>query len=132
VQELATWLNYRNLRHHAEGPDGDPALAKLLLLLAVDERAHYSFFAACVKLYLKYDRPAVLEQMRRVMNQFAMPAIDDLVEGRARVEAIKNLGIFDQNLYYSDVYLPVLQDLGVSRNEMRSREKRAVSWGLKT
>jgi acyl-[acyl-carrier-protein] desaturase len=39
VQELATWLNHRNLRHHAEGPDGDPALAKLLMYLSVDERA---------------------------------------------------------------------------------------------
>lgn len=128
VQELATWLNYRNLRTLAEGPDGDPALAKLLSYLAVDERAHYSFFASCVKLYLDFDRPAVLEQMRRVMNQFAMPAIDDLIDGRQRVEAIKNLGIFDQNLYYRDVYLPILEELGVTRNELRSREKRSISW----
>lgn len=127
AQELATWLNYRNLRQLAERPDGDPALAKVLGLLAVDERAHYSFFADCVRLYLKYDRAATLEQMRRVMNNFAMPAIDDLVDGRRRVEAIKSLGIFDQNVYFRDVYLPLLADLDVSRNEMRSREKRAIS-----
>src|SRR5262249_23250273 len=41
VQEHATWLNYRNLRVRCQERGGDPALEKLLLLVAVDEKAHY-------------------------------------------------------------------------------------------
>jgi acyl-[acyl-carrier-protein] desaturase len=124
VQELATWLNYRNLRNRAQERGGDPALEKLLLLVAVDERAHYDFFKSCVQLYLKYDRAAVLEQMRRVMHNFAMPAIDELVDGRQRVAQVRGLGIFDEDMYYREVYLPTLEALGVSRGEMRGRGSR--------
>jgi acyl-[acyl-carrier-protein] desaturase len=121
VQELATGLNYRNLRHKVHECGGDPALSKLLMLVSVDEQAHFSFFRDCVQLYLKYDPQATLEQMRRVMNNFAMPAIDDLAAGRQRVAQIKSLGIFDENLYYSEVYLPILSALDVKRSEMRQR-----------
>jgi len=62
-----------------------------------------------------------LEQMRRVMNNFAMPAIDNLVDGRQRVAAIKELNIFDEHLYYRDIYLPILESLGIERSEMRNR-----------
>jgi hypothetical protein len=44
VQELATGLNYRNLRRRVDR-GGDPALATLLGLLAVDEQAHHNFLA---------------------------------------------------------------------------------------
>jgi acyl-[acyl-carrier-protein] desaturase len=121
VQERATGLNYRNLRRHLAEHGGDPALSQLLMLVAVDEQAHYGFFQQCVELYLKYDRQATLEQMRRVMNQFTMPAIDDLVDGRRRVAAIKALQIFGEDIYYREVYLPILASLGVARSEMRNR-----------
>jgi acyl-[acyl-carrier-protein] desaturase len=122
TQELATWLNYRNLRHRAEAGGGDPALAKLLMLVAVDEKAHYEFFKECVQLYLKYDRPAMLEQLRRVMNNFAMPAIHDLLsDSRRRVAQVKSLEIFSEDMYYREVYLPILAALGVDRDEMRNR-----------
>ncbi|HMC88927.1 MAG TPA: acyl-ACP desaturase [Gemmataceae bacterium] len=122
TQELATWLNYRNLRRRAEAGGGDPALAKLLMLVAVDEKAHYEFFKECVQLYLKYDRPAMLEQLRRVMNNFAMPAIHDLLsDSRRRVAQVKSLEIFSEDMYYREVYLPILAALGVDRDEMRNR-----------
>jgi acyl-[acyl-carrier-protein] desaturase len=121
VQELATWLNYRNLRRRVAERGGDPALEKLLLLLAVDEKAHYSFFQECVQLYLKHDPDGTLAQMRRVMNDFAMPAIDDLADGRRRVAAIKALAVFDEDVYYREVYLPILAALGVERRQMRNR-----------
>ena len=84
VQELATALNYRNLRRRLNDCGGDPALAKLLMFVSVDEQAHFGFFRDCVRLYLQHDRSAVLEQLRRVMNDFAMPVIDDLADGRQR------------------------------------------------
>jgi acyl-[acyl-carrier-protein] desaturase len=126
TQELATWLNYRNLRRHADA-GGDPALAKTLTLLAVDEKAHFDFFKECVQLYLKIDRQAMLEQLRRVMNNFTMPAIHDLVsDSRQRVAQIKALEIFDEDMYYREVYLPILESLGVDRREMRNRLPRSI------
>jgi len=121
VQEVATWLNYRNLRLKAEERGGDPALSKLLTLIAVDERAHHSFFRECVELYLKHDRQTTLEQLRRVMNDFAMPAIHAMADGRQRVARIKGLQIFDEDIYYREVYLPLIAALGVDRREMRNR-----------
>ena len=129
VQEEATFVNYRNLRMRARDLGGDPALEKILTYLAVDEKAHHKFFRDCLGIYLEYDRPAVLEQMRRVMNAFAMPAIDDLLdESKKRVAAIQNLGLFDPDIYYRDVYLPILQSLGITRQEMRSpmKEKKSL------
>jgi acyl-[acyl-carrier-protein] desaturase len=121
VQELATGLNYRNLRRRVMECGGDPALKKLLMYVSVDEQAHYGFFRDCVRLYLKYDTAATLEQMRRVMNNFAMPAINDFADGLQRVARIKALDIFNEDIYYREVYLPVLASLGVSRKEMRNR-----------
>ena len=76
----------------------------------------------CLQLWLEFDREATLEQLRRVMNNFAMPAIHDLIgDSRRRIEEIRQLQIFDEGIYYRDVYLPVLAELGVDRREMRNR-----------
>jgi acyl-[acyl-carrier-protein] desaturase len=127
VQELATWLNYRNLNRKTDECGGDPALQKLLTFLAVDERAHYVFFQQCVVMFLKHDRAGTIEQMRRVMNNFSMPAIYDMVDSSRRVAAIKSLNIFSEDLYYQEVYLPVLAAVGVDRSEMRNRVTRRKS-----
>jgi acyl-[acyl-carrier-protein] desaturase len=121
VQERATALNYRNLRRQTKEKGGDPALEQLLMFLAVDEQTHHSFFRDAVRLYLTLDRDGTLEQLRRVMNGFAMPAIYGLADGRQRVAKIKELGIFDDKAYLHEVYFPILSDLGVQRSEMRSR-----------
>jgi acyl-[acyl-carrier-protein] desaturase len=132
VQERATALNYRNLRRRVQERGGDPALERLLTLIAIDEQAHYHFFQKCVGLFLKYDPDETLAQLRRVMNNFAMPAIDDLTNGRQRVARVKELGIFDESIYYGEVYLPILEALGVQRQEMRSRvpRRKASASGL--
>jgi acyl-[acyl-carrier-protein] desaturase len=132
VQELATGLTYRNLRRRVMECGGDPALSKLLMYVSIDEQAHYGFFRDCVRLYLKYDTAATLEQMRRVMTNFSMPAINDFADGQQRVARIKALDIFNEDIYYREVYLPVLDTLGVSRAEMRNRlpsRKSAVEIG---
>ena len=121
VQERATALNYRNLRRRTRERGGDPALEKLLMLLAVDEQTHHNFFLNSVRLYLGHDRDGTLEQLRRVMHVFAMPAIYGLADGRQRVARIKELEIFNDELYVREVYLPILEDLGVRRSEMRNR-----------
>ncbi|HWG42935.1 MAG TPA: acyl-ACP desaturase [Gemmataceae bacterium] len=121
VQERATALNYRNLRRQVQEHGGDPALERLLTLLSVDEQAHHRFFLESVQLYLARDRDGTLAQIRRVMLGFAMPAIYGLADGRQRVANIKELEIFNDNLYYQDVYLPILADLGLQRADMRTR-----------
>jgi acyl-[acyl-carrier-protein] desaturase len=118
VQELATWLHYRNLREHV-ARDGDPALSRLLQLIAVDERAHHSFYRKVVALFLKLDRPGTLEQLARVMDDFNMPAVHLLADSAARVARIKSLNIFDGHMYMRDVYHPILESLGVKRHELR-------------
>ena len=120
VQELATGVNYRNLRRRVIECGDDPALTKLLMFVAVDEQAHYGFFRDCVRLYLKYDTAGTLEQMRRVMNNFAMPAIGDFADGQQQIAHIQALDIFSEDIYYREVYLPILASLGVSRKEMRN------------
>jgi acyl-[acyl-carrier protein] desaturase len=118
VQELATGLNYRNLKRQVDQRGGDPALSKLLSYISVDEQSHHSFFTKVVRLYLKHDRPETLRQLHRVLHSFSMPAIHEMVDGIQRVEAIKALGVFNQEAYFREVYLPVLTVLGVSRAEM--------------
>lgn len=118
VQELATGVNYRNLRRHTAA-GRDPALDALLGFLSVDEQAHHSFFLKAVRLFLAQDRAGTLRQLHRVLASFAMPAIHEMVDGRSRVEAIQELGVFDDLTFIRDVYLPVLAALGVTRQELR-------------
>jgi acyl-[acyl-carrier-protein] desaturase len=119
-QELATWLHYYNLRTIV-GEEGDPALYRVLTLVSIDERAHYDFFKKLVQLYLKYDRPGTLEQLRRVVNTFAMPAVHMLADSRRRVQAVKELRIFDEDIFVTQIYEPVLAALGVDKRELRRR-----------
>jgi acyl-[acyl-carrier-protein] desaturase len=118
VQELATGLNYRNLRRHL-GRGADPALAKLLGFLGVDEQAHHSFFLRAVRVFLQHDRPGTMRQIRRVLHGFAMPVIHELVDGRQRVQAIKALGLFNEEMYFREVYQPILAALRITRPELR-------------
>jgi acyl-[acyl-carrier-protein] desaturase len=124
VQELATWLHYRNLREVARQRGGDLALDRVLNLISIDERAHYDFFRRLVQLYLEDDRPGTLEQLRRVINQFAMPAVHLLFDGRKRVEAVKELRIFDYDIFYTQVFEPILTALQVDKSELRRHSPR--------
>src|SRR5262249_34289364 len=84
VQELATWVHYRNLRPRVE-ERGDPALSQLLHLIAVDERAHHAFYRRVVQFFLNLDWPGTLEQLQRVLSTFAMPAVHLLADSRQRL-----------------------------------------------
>ena len=118
-QELATWLHYRNLRLLVG--DTDPALSKLLMLVATDERAHYDFYVKILRLHLADDRAGTIEQLKRVLNGFAMPATHLLADSRRRVAAVKSLNIFNEDNFYAEVYQPILTALGIDKQEMRNR-----------
>lgn len=123
-QELATWLHYKNLQQVIRQSGGDPALDKVLHLISIDERAHYDFFKRLVDIYLEDDRPATLDQLRRVINTFKMPAVHLLVDSARRAAAVKSLRIFDEDIFVYQVYEPILQDLGVQKSELRQRNSR--------
>jgi acyl-[acyl-carrier-protein] desaturase len=120
VQELATSLHYYRLREIV-GETGDPALYRVLTLVGMDERAHYDFFRKVVQIYLEDDRPGTLEQLRRVLNTFTMPATHLLADSRRRIQAVKDLRIFDEDIFIYQVYEPILKALGVTKPELRRR-----------
>jgi acyl-[acyl-carrier-protein] desaturase len=120
VQELATWLNYRNLRYKVD-EIGDPALSTLLRFIYVDERAHHDFYRRISLLYMERDRAGSIEELRRVIASFNMPALYLLADSRQRTAAIKELNIFDTDIFYRDVVRPILDELGVSWSEFRQR-----------
>jgi acyl-[acyl-carrier-protein] desaturase len=132
VQELATFVHYRNLRRRVD-EHGDPALSGPLKLIAVDERAHHDFYRRVVGLFLELDRRETLQQLRRVLLSFAMPAVHLLAESRQRIAAIKGLGIFDEDAFIHEVYQPILVELGVDHRELRQarpgRKSMAAEWG---
>jgi acyl-[acyl-carrier-protein] desaturase len=120
VQELVTFLNYRNLRNRARDLGGDPALDKLLGLISIDEAAHHDFFKECFELFLKLDRPSALVALRRVIEEFQMPAIHDLLDNNEkRISQIRELEIFNEDIFYRDVLFGLLQELGISKREFR-------------
>ena len=129
AQELATWLNYRNLRERLADHGGDPALSKILTLIAVDERSHHDFYLKITKMYLERDRAATIEEMRHVLHDFSMPAIHMMAQSAERTASIKEMNIFDPEIYFKDVYMPLLASLGVERSEMKRRVAREVSIG---
>ena len=122
-QEFATGLNYRGLRKLAQ--DGkDPALDKVLVLLARDETAHFEFFKNGIKLYMQHDRDRVLERLNYVIRTFRMPAADIIPDWDVQDKFIRELGIFDDRIYLRDVVQPVLKSLGVNAGELREARSR--------
>lgn len=120
TQELATWLHYKRLQAHVERY-GDGALEKILQLVSIDERSHHAFYRQAVELFLTIDREETLEQLHRVLHHFSMPAVHLLAESQEREQAIRNLEIFNEDIFFIEVYQPLLEQLGVSRKELRRK-----------
>lgn len=120
VQEHATFLNYRNLRQRVQARGGDPALERILQFVTVDEAAHFGLFKSFYELFLNFDREGSLCALRPVLNQFQMPAIHDLLDQSAkRIARVRELEIFNEEIFMRDVYNHFMNVLGVSRAEMR-------------
>jgi acyl-[acyl-carrier-protein] desaturase len=120
MQELATHLNYRNLRKVAGGKC--PALDRVLELVGIDEAAHAQFFRKLVSIYLEEDREATLSEFRMVANTFTMPADSLLADGRRRIAEIKALKIFDEQVFLTEVFQPLLRRLGLTRADLRQKK----------
>ena len=121
IQELATQVHYRNLKKLVDGRC--PALDTVLDLVSIDEAAHAQFFRKLVAIYLEDDREATLAQMLRVLNTFEMPALHLISEGAQRVADVRELKLFSEAMFLSDVYQPLMRRLGLTRHDLRPRRK---------
>jgi len=125
VQEHATFINYRNLKQRVIAKGGDPALEKVLSFVSVDEAAHTGLFRSFLELFLKVDRESTLEALRLALNRFQMPAIHDLLdESQKRIARIRELEIFNEEIFMRDVYNHFLNILGVTKAEMRGPKQK--------
>src|SRR5437773_10954557 len=70
-QEYDTKLNYHGLRRVAQDSN-DPALDKVLSLLARDEVSHFEFFKNGVLIHMEQNRDRVLEGLNHVIKTFRM------------------------------------------------------------
>jgi acyl-[acyl-carrier-protein] desaturase len=119
-QELATNLHYKNLRKVAGGRD--PALDRVLELVSIDEAAHAQFFRSLVSIYLEEDREKTIQEFRHVVNTFRMPANELLADGKRRAAAVRDLKIFDEEVFFNDVYQPLMHRLGLTRADLRPKK----------
>ena len=118
-QELATWLHYRNLRNVIGNTD--PALNEILKLVSVDERAHFDFYVKVMKLHLADDRAGTLVHLKEVLNGFAMPATHLMADSVQRQKRVRDLNIFNEALFYSEVLKPIMDVLEIDKSELRNR-----------
>ena len=51
---------------------------------------------------------AKLEELRRVVQTFAMPALHMLADSRQREASVKSLNIFSEEIFFRDVLQPLL------------------------
>jgi len=121
-QELATGLNYRNLRRRAI-EDKDEALSTALSFVARDESAHYQFFQDGVKLYLEADRDGTLRDIQHVLMSFKMPAQHLIPNWEHRGATIVGEKVFSDRIFFKDIMRPVLHVLGTSREELSALSK---------
>lgn len=119
IQELATGLNYTNLRRRAER-EGDLALAGLLRWVAADESAHYNFYRKGVKAYLQREPDETIADLKFVFDHFAMPGRILIPGWDECSKAIDEAGIYGPRLYLQKVRLPILEDLGITRQQLKS------------
>ena len=121
LQELATRVHYLRLRDEVRKAGGCPALEKALTLVATDEAAHADFFRKLLEIYLWNDRDRTLEQLRRVINTFKMPAVHLLSDSKKRMNEVLRLDIFSEMLFVTEVYNPVVRKMGIERKELRRK-----------
>lgn len=118
IQELATGLNYTNLRRRAQD-EGDMALSSLLRWVAADESAHYNFYRKGVKVYLQLEPEETIADIKYVFDNFAMPA-RTLIPGFDECsKAIDAAGIYGPRMFLQRVRHPILEDLGITRQQLK-------------
>jgi hypothetical protein len=92
----------------------------LLSFVTADEAAHYGLFKSFLELFMQVDRDSVVAALRPVLNQFQMPAIHDLLgESTRRIARIRELEVFNEEIFFRDVYDHLLRAFDITRAELR-------------
>lgn len=120
LQERATQLNYLRLARVCQAAP-DPALRRLLKLIAGDEGVHHGYFVACVRRHLEWDRPGTLSDIEHVLRRFRMPVSDEIPGWERHQRLVAKYDIYSNRSFVRDVMRPSLERLGVSRAELRTR-----------
>ncbi len=118
IQEMATGLNYTNLRRRAE-EEGDKVLSRVLVWVSSDESAHYNFFRKGVKTYLELQPEETIADIKYVFEQFAMPAHALIPNWEERGKDIEAAGIYGPKMYLGKIRRPILDDMGISRQQLK-------------
>ena len=122
VQEHATFLNYRNLRQRIADQGGRPGARQDPRIRqrgrAGPLRPVQAPFSICFSSWIA----TVDRGTAPVLNQFQMPAIHDLLDESAkRIARVRDLEIFNEEIFFRDVYSFLTQSLDISRSEMRGQ-----------
>ena len=118
IQELATGVNYTNLRRRAE-EEGDECLSKVLRWVSADESAHYNFFRRGVKAYLELQPEETVRDIKYVFDHFTMPAHALIPEWDDRGRIIEEAGVYGPRVYLAKIRRPVIEDLELTREQLK-------------
>jgi hypothetical protein len=58
-----------------------------------------------------------------VLNTFQMPALHLIPEGMQRVADVRAMNIFNEGIFLTEVYQPLLHRLGLTRKDLTFRQK---------
>jgi len=89
--------------------------------VTIDEAAHYGIFKQIFELFLEQDRESALVVLRPILDRFQMPAIHDLLdESSKRIARVRELAIFNEEIFFREVYHYLLNALGLTKGDMRN------------
>jgi|SRR5208282_339596 len=116
LQESATYLAYRAQKERAE-LENDAPLAAIFFLVSRDEAAHAGFYREMIELEMADDRIGTLADLAHVIANFRMPG-DGLIPNYRENLRIGGGGI-SARLFFTRAVLPLLKQLGTSRDELK-------------
>jgi acyl-[acyl-carrier-protein] desaturase len=117
LQESVTYLAYRAQKDRAE-VEKDATLEAIFFLVSRDEAAHAGFYRSMIEIEMDEDRVGTLSDLAFVIANFKMPG-DGLIPGYHENLRIGGGGI-SARLFLTRAVLPLLKQLGTSRNELKS------------
>lgn len=118
VQELATGVNYTNLRRRA-ADEGDACLEKVLRWVSADESAHYNFFRRGVKAFMALEPEETVRDIKFVFDHFTMPAHALIPGWDERGATIEAAGVYGPRVYLAKIRRPVIEDLQLTREQLK-------------
>ncbi len=117
LQESATYLAYRAQKDRAE-LENDPTLEAIFFLVSRDEAAHAGFYREMIAIEMVEDRVGTLADLAYVLANFKMPG-DGLIPNY-RENLLRGGGGISPRLFLTRAVLPLLKQLGTSRDELKS------------